>query len=316
MQRYYENRITDSLCPNSELAIFAIDSQTNLNLFSRPYPYSSQKGHRLWQAIIFGIFVFAFLVLFKPFGLSASSLNIYIIGASFGFVTIVCMLIMNVLIPSIIPKFFNNEKWTTGKETLWTALNVLVIGLGNCLLYTILWPSSFSWSLVFSIELFTISIGIIPIAFFVNLREKKLFKLSQKESELTNSIIENNANISEEIIHFPSNNKNEEFNLKLSQLLYIEAADNYAEVYYLSENESDNTLLQKILRIQLNQLEIHFQNQPSILRCHKSFLVNLNNVVHVFGNAQGYKLQLKHCDFEVPVSRSKSTDTLTQLKAR
>jgi hypothetical protein len=285
-----------------------------LKLFSRPFPYSTNNQHRLIQSLAFGTFVFVFLVLFKPFGLSDSSGNMLFIGAAFGSVTALCMLLINVLIPTIFPKRFNNEIWNIGKEITWAALNIFIIGIGNSILYTLIWPSTFNWLLVITLELFTVAVGIIPIAFFIVLKERKLFNESQKESAITNAHLQVNSALSDEIAEFPSNNKNENFSLHLSQLLFIESADNYAAVFFLDDDRK--SLKQQILRVQLNQLEQHFQNFPSITRCHKSYLVNLNNVVHVSGNAQGYKLHFKDSDAAIPVSRSKSSDLLSQLKSR
>jgi DNA-binding LytR/AlgR family response regulator len=42
------------------------------------------------------------------------------------------------------------------------------------------------------------------------------------------------------------------------------------------------------------------------VKCHRSCIVNLDKVVKVSGNAQGFKLHLKETDFVVPVARKYS----------
>jgi DNA-binding LytR/AlgR family response regulator len=43
----------------------------------------------------------------------------------------------------------------------------------------------------------------------------------------------------------------------------------------------------------------------AVVRCHRSFLINVNAIEHVSGNAQGLRLQLVMVSgVEVPVSRS------------
>jgi DNA-binding LytR/AlgR family response regulator len=39
-------------------------------------------------------------------------------------------------------------------------------------------------------------------------------------------------------------------------------------------------------------------------RCHKSYVINLDQVNHISGNAQGYKFHLKSAEDLIPVSRS------------
>ncbi|RLD17564.1 MAG: hypothetical protein DRI69_12045 [Bacteroidetes bacterium] len=42
----------------------------------------------------------------------------------------------------------------------------------------------------------------------------------------------------------------------------------------------------------------------SVMRCHRSFLVSLNNVVSASGNAHYLDLTLRGCSEKIPVSRS------------
>jgi DNA-binding LytR/AlgR family response regulator len=45
-------------------------------------------------------------------------------------------------------------------------------------------------------------------------------------------------------------------------------------------------------------------DSTDIFRCHKSYLINLTQVAHISGNAQGYKLHLQNSTIEIPVSRT------------
>jgi DNA-binding LytR/AlgR family response regulator len=40
-----------------------------------------------------------------------------------------------------------------------------------------------------------------------------------------------------------------------------------------------------------------------ILRCHRTFIVNINHIKEITGNSQGYKLYLENLDFPVLVSQ-------------
>jgi len=65
---------------------------------------------------------------------------------------------------------------------------------------------------------------------------------------------------------------------------------------------NDITLSKQTFRSTLSKLadELLVYN---IVRCHRSYLVNINAIKSVSGNAQGLKLQLKNTEQIIPVSR-------------
>ena len=50
--------------------------------------------------------------------------------------------------------------------------------------------------------------------------------------------------------------------------------------------------------------QVHFQGDENIIRCHKSFIVNRNEIETVNGNARSLFLMMKARDIEIPVSHS------------
>lgn len=80
------------------------------------------------------------------------------------------------------------------------------------------------------------------------------------------------------------------------EFLYAESADNYVKVFYTGG--------QQLIRSTLKQLEDSFRGNERIFRCHRTYLVNLDRVIHISGNAQGYKLHLEGVVQTIPVSRS------------
>jgi len=51
------------------------------------------------------------------------------------------------------------------------------------------------------------------------------------------------------------------------------------------------------------------------MKCHRAFLVNIANIEQAKGNAQGLRLQLKHTDDEIPVSRNYINDLRDKMKS-
>jgi DNA-binding LytR/AlgR family response regulator len=95
-------------------------------------------------------------------------------------------------------------------------------------------------------------------------------------------------------------NQSESLALQPADFLFAAAADNYTSINYLQ-----NGLVKQVLfRLTVKNLAEQTASETQIFRCHKSFLVNLEQVAHISGNAQGYKLHLPQNGLTVPVSRS------------
>lgn len=103
----------------------------------------------------------------------------------------------------------------------------------------------------------------------------------------------------------------EDFELNLSQLYYIAAEDNYSRIFML-ENE---TLREKLLRITLKGIEQQIKN-PDIIRCHRSYMINLSIPFEVGGDSSGYFLTLKNFKDKIPISRTRGKQVIASLRER
>ena len=87
-----------------------------------------------------------------------------------------------------------------------------------------------------------------------------------------------------------------------SNILYVESMANYADIYYISENETRHITL----RITLKQIKEILSDFGYIVQCHRAFLVNINFVVSMTARSPGYQLQLFGVEKQLPVSRANS----------
>ena len=88
--------------------------------------------------------------------------------------------------------------------------------------------------------------------------------------------------------------------LKTNDLLYLRAMDNYVSIKYLHNNQTKTTLIRNTLK----NFEKEFGN-TFLLRCHRSYMVNVNKVIMVKKEGNNLKLQIE-CPKEnenIPVSR-------------
>ena len=86
----------------------------------------------------------------------------------------------------------------------------------------------------------------------------------------------------------------------IPDLLYIEAVGNYVKIYQLSDGQVRNDML----RATSKQMEDDLRAYPMIVRCHRAFLVNLQQVEQIVSRAGSMQLTIKHCQDSLPVSRS------------
>lgn len=90
--------------------------------------------------------------------------------------------------------------------------------------------------------------------------------------------------------------------VNLKDVVCFEANDNYVVIYHL--NASDK-LEKSMQRISLKKVENLIEEIPvEFKRVHKSYLINPTHIDKIDGKAQAYRIQMKHFDKEVPVSRN------------
>jgi DNA-binding LytR/AlgR family response regulator len=119
---------------------------------------------------------------------------------------------------------------------------------------------------------------------------------------------ETKSNRSEKLITIAVNQKNA-LNISKENLICVEAEDNYVNIHYTNSDRYKK----EMIRSTLKKMEEQLSENQQFVRCHKSFIVNLQKLQHVKGNAQGYKLKLEGLDFEIPVSRKLSKTILEKI---
>jgi hypothetical protein len=104
--------------------------------------------------------------------------------------------------------------------------------------------------------------------------------------------------ISKNSIVIVGENKNEVLKLEKNELLYIKANENYIEIFFVDKKK---IILSKIFRKTLSK--IHKQ-LPFLEKCHRSFLVNINNIKEVRGNSQNAKITFYNTEVQIPLSKT------------
>ena len=91
------------------------------------------------------------------------------------------------------------------------------------------------------------------------------------------------------------------FSVQAKDLLMIESTDNYVSVFYILENKVQRQLLRNTLK----KLEQSLK-ENSIVRCHRSFMVNLQNVEFVQKESKKLMIKVRLIEKSIPVSEKYS----------
>jgi hypothetical protein len=276
----------------------------------QPYPFESysNRSHlrKIAGILAQGVFIALFLILFKPFDISRwkhPHMTLTLIG--FGLITSLAGVMIQFVLVPIFPKYFAEDKWTVGREILMLLLLILLIALGNFGLLMYLGAQGFNFSNFLNNVFSVVIVGAFPITFGILINY--IFQLRKFQKEVKVRPHEQSINSIKEVVLIAENEK-DTLTFLLENLLYIESADNYA-IVHLYENGVSR---KEMLRSSLTRLEGQI-NKEEVVRCHRSFIVNLYQVEEVSGNAQGYKLHLKNCETLVPVAR-KYSEIVEKLK--
>ncbi|MEZ4920169.1 MAG: LytTR family DNA-binding domain-containing protein [Saprospiraceae bacterium] len=256
---------------------------------------------RLMGSLIFGsFFVTFFLYTFRPFGMDGlSSGAAFSIAAGYGLITATVTLVWFGIM-RFAQRWIDEESWSAGKEIVSDLLFVSLVGVGNMLYGAILFSEEITWGLFLGWQKLTFLVGLFPVVIGVLVKQIRLMRqFTLEASEINASLPGRPAHPVQKVL-LRGDNQNEEVTLSADQILYLAAADNYVQVYYQTSEGVQSTMLRSTLK----KMEDALSGISEMFRCHRTYLVNLDQVVEVSGNAQGFKLHLQGVDQTIPVSRT------------
>lgn len=275
-----------------------------MRILDLSYPKSESKKEIIISSILIGIFTYLFLIIFQPFGTQNVAFSkLYFILFPYAVFTTLTFAIINLYLSE------KKINWTVTKEILKIILIIFICTILSYF-YNTLIVSKVKISFVnllfmvfyaFSVAIPLCSIYVLTRFIYLNYEnEKKAKQISQKlEFEKSNLSIE----IPKNEIHIQNKIFEEE------NLLFVESTDNYCTFYHLK----NSTIEKDLLRTTLKSVEEQIKSKK-ILRCHRSYIVNLEKIKSLKGNAQGYKLGIENSNFTIPVSRKylKSVDEILE----
>ena len=280
---------------------------------NKPYPMIEDKKKALLFSFFFALFIFLFLLIFQPFGISEITHNKLGYLSGYFFITFGIMLISNILLPQWFETFFSPDHWTVKKNIISVLLHTLVIGLLNYEYNQRFGTSETTYYGPVSFILLTIAVGIFPIIFTIFFIERHLRKKHQRFASELNEKIEHSGTNPENIpLILRTESKNETLRINSLDFLCARSEGNYVAVFFRRGEHYER----KLIRSSLTNIEEQLSSFEYIKRCHRSYLANLHRVDDISGNSRNYNLKIKHLDFSIPISRSYQREILSYLKNR
>ncbi len=190
-------------------------------------------------------------------------------------------------------EFFHFIIWMASELIVFSAiLTVIAFFLGNVANLTfsdMLWHVSLDFFSVIAVPYL-----ITFLIFFLDDRRRQVLRL--------HAILDSSSAASpadgENIIFFDRGGKLA-FSTRRSNVLYIEAADNYCNIHYINEGKEDTFILHNSMK-QISSSE----DYKGLLRCHRSYMVNVENVKLLRKDKDGLVLELSEGSKAIPVSRT------------
>jgi hypothetical protein len=289
-----------------------------IKFFKKPYPIIIEDGYLFPSLIdlLIGVIVFAVLIIFKP-SLFFDQTPHYTTAncAVFGFIAFLVAIIHTNVLPRLFPGLFNSKRWTIGLELTFQASIIFTIAIINYFVFLLVFKveESFDVDTLIQMTLSTLAIAFIPLMIVTLILQQYNFNKMMKGSGELNTVISLSSMKEPNpiLITFEGEGKNEKIELKATQIVYIESSANYCDICYIK----DGQLQKSTFRASLASLQIQLKEYSSFIKTHRSYIVNVNHILSVKGNAQGYQLVVSELqERTIPVSRANVTKLNEKVK--
>jgi hypothetical protein len=270
----------------------------NLN---QSYPFNNNFKHNL-RTITFVCMGFMLITLyFQPFGINflASPKDGYFV-LIIGLVSAATFFFSTLFVPGLFPKLFESERWTIRKELIWNVGMFAFLILGFTLTAKI-----FRISGMESLTFFrSAALALLPLVLFniANYNNSLKSKVSQVIDSGRHWLAEERKNtqpIANVAVRIESENSKEVFEKELKNIILIQSASNYVEIFY----REDAVIRKQMVRQTLSKVESLLSGFQNVKKCHRCCLVNIDQISRLTGISPNYSLEANGLDFRIPIAR-------------
>lgn len=280
---------------------FVSETETMFENLNQPYPFNNNFKHNL-RTIAFVCMGFMLIMLyFQPFGINflASPKDGYFVLV-IGLVSAATFFFNTLILPGLFSKMFESDLWTVRKELIWNIGMFTALILGFTLTAKV-----FSIQGMQTLPIFRSgAIALLPLILFnlLNYNNSLKSKVAQVIDSGRHWLAEERKGgqspVSEQV-RIESENGKEVFEADLKNIVLIQSASNYIEIFY-----REGTIVRKqMIRQTLSKVESQLSGYPNIKKCHRCCLVNTDQISRLTGISPNYTLESIGLDFRIPIAR-------------
>ena len=273
------------------------------SFLTRTYPFK-QSPHWLRDSIVYGVVIWAILFVLQPFGFSMYRGSKFLVAALFGLVTSGCYAVYGLSVVRTLHARF--KPWRIWHQAFTVLGLILFIAVCNFILFSFIFKYPITLRFFLAFLYWTIIIGIIITTLAIVIDYNR--NLRDRMEELLSNTTEEQKDIS--ITISDHNVRGNDLTIPINDLLYVEAQKNNVSVCFVKDGKLQTTEIHTTLTAVAEELK----DYENIFQCHRSFIVNVNNITSARGNSNGYQLTLgkatvrrdsgNTCPAIIPVSRS------------
>ncbi len=267
----------------------------------------SHSKNVLIVPVVLSVLVFLLLVLFQPFEYRSNSLHRIISDAllsaflvffamgltrlSFSFLFENKLLnVFSLILNEVVKAFFDIILFL-----IFSFLINIIFASFDTINYSVWLLLSLKYILIFELIF-------IPLSIFLNYYFYHYsFVNRDGKPRIQHGIADQYTNIQEQKLILGAIDKEKQLEILPDCLVMVKSCDNYVKVFY----KEHGTVVSGLLRNTICNIIDIVSEYPYIIQCHRSYLINVNEVSKVKGNTRGYQLVIKGVLDTVPVSRSK-----------
>lgn len=245
--------------------------------------YIYDKQHIVQLILWTAFFALVFINIYKPFS-SSSWYNV----SEFKFFIFSSLIILTgvlVVVLSRIIMFHWGKQHTisVGSYSIWILLEIFFMSLFYTIYTLVLNPERdymdvFESSTINTSLVLLLPYSVLHFYFSYKDKERRLQLLEDHQAETV---------ARQSVFSFYDEKQELRLSVKRSELLYVESADNYVCIWYLSKGQ----LTKFLLRNSLKAMEENFAD-TNVLRCHRSYMVNFDQVKVIRREKEGIFLEL------------------------
>ena len=260
--------------------------------------YIYEKSNIVRLVLLTALFALVFINIYKPF----SSSNWYPVSEFkfFVFSSLIILTGVLVVVISRIVMYYWGRKHdiSVGGYSLWIILEIFFMSLFYTIYTLVLNPereylSVFKESTINTSLVLLLPYSALHLYFSYQEKERQLRLLEEDRAEAANKL---------SVFSFYDEKHELRLSVKRTNLLYIESADNYVCIWYLNKG----VLTKFMLRNSLKAIEESLA-ETNVLRCHRSYMVNFDQVKVIRREKDGVYLELGvEMVPDIPISKTYS----------